>query len=131
MSGCEFCGGPIQRRHHPTGRDEHGGYLDPEFRRPLCHDHHELVGDDLYTLELVRTPGHLTWFERVEIRLRRWAAYCARLDQASPTPSVYGLLASVLERWANELARAIRLLDELFPEWREHPEFYPRRGGEQ
>ncbi len=127
--GCGACGDPIVRKHHLTGRDDRGGYLDPELIQDLCHDHHELVHDDLKTLELEKVAQALTWFERVEIRLRRGAAYCARLDQASPTTTLYGILARVLERWADELARGIRALDELYPDWRQHRGFYPESTG--
>lgn len=126
MASCEFCGGSVERRHHPTGRDEQGRYLDYEFVRDLCHDHHELVHDDSHTLGWEKLEGRpMTWFERIELRLRRWAAYLARLETGSSTPNTYGVLAVVLTRWADELARGIAVLDERFPSWRDDRGLYP------
>lgn len=128
MAGCEFCGAPVKRRHHPTGRDERDLYLDYEFTVGLCHDHHELVHDDSHTLgweKLVGQPH--AWFERMELRLRRWAAFLARLDAdaSAPIPTVWQRLSVLLTRWADELANGIALLDELFPSWRDDRRFYP------
>jgi len=52
VSACVFCGGPSEYRHHPTGRDRSGGYLDPDYTVPVCHDDHCLVHDDFQTLEV-------------------------------------------------------------------------------
>jgi len=126
MSGCEFCGGPVERRHHPTGRDEQDRYLDYEFVRGLCHDHHELVHDDSQTLGWENLEGQPhTWFERIELRLRRWAAYLARLEADARRPNPCGILAVVLTRWADEIRRGVTVLDEQFPTWRDDRGMYP------
>ena len=52
MSGCRFCDGPLDDRHHWTGKDSMGRYLDPWFVVGCCHDHHELTHDDLKGLRL-------------------------------------------------------------------------------
>jgi hypothetical protein len=100
--------------------------LDPEFVQGLCHDHHAFIHDDAHTLGLEKLNGRrLTWFDRVEHRLRRWAAYLGRLESCSAVPTPYGALARTLLRWADELARGIRALDEWFPAWRSVAAFYP------
>jgi hypothetical protein len=126
MANCEFCGGLCERWHHPTGKGENGRYLDPEFVRPTCHDHHELVHDDAQTLGWEKLQGRpLTWFERVELRLRRWAAFLGRLEASSTLRTPYAVLAKTLLRWADELARGIAALDEDIPGWRWISAFYP------
>ena len=124
MSGCDACEGPVERFHHPTGRDEGGVYLDSGFTRPLCHDHHELTHDQWKTLELEVVRDRLPFFERVEIRLRRWAATLMVIDGGTGV-SAFGLLATFLVAWAEELAMGTKRLDERDPTWREDDGFYP------
>jgi hypothetical protein len=53
---CLVCGGPVNRRHHPTGRNlVNGHYMDPRFTFGVCHDHHELFHDDWRTLGIQET----------------------------------------------------------------------------
>ena len=126
MAACEFGDAKADRWHHITGKDEFGRYLDPEFVCPLCHSHHEFVHDDAQTLGWERLQGRrLTWFERVELRLRRWAACLGRLEASSSVSTPYGVLARTLLRWADELAWGIAALDESFPPWRNVAAFYP------
>jgi hypothetical protein len=125
---CIFCGRPVERIHHPTGKDKHNRYLDRQFTVPVCHDHHELLGDDRHTLDL-ETPGApLTWLDRVELRLRRLAVDAARLATSHPNNRWIALAAELLVRWAGELAAFRRHLDERDPGWREDPGFYPGDG---
>jgi hypothetical protein len=126
---CIFCGGPVERRHHPTGRDEQNRYLDREFTVPTCHTHHELLGDDRRTLGLETPGGLLTLLDRVELRLRRTAIDAARLASAQPENRWFELAARLLARWAGELAEFRRHLDERDPTWRDDPGFYPGRAG--
>ena len=127
MSRC-FCGGPWDYSHHYTGRDHEGRYLDPEFKGPACHDDHYLLHDDWHTQEIEKVLSPLTFFERVEIRLRRWAANCARMDEAMRGGTPHGLLGMILARWADELRRGIDVLDYRYPGWREDAGFYPEGG---
>jgi hypothetical protein len=99
-------------------------YLDPEFALPLCGDHHPLVHDHWKDLDLEVAKQPLTWFDRVEVRLRRLAATLMVLDGGAGT-TFFGILASVLVKWADEQAKGIRWLDKHDPAWREDEEFYP------
>ena len=123
---CIFCGRLSERRHHPTGKDEHDRYLDPEFTVPTCHDHHELVGDDRRTLGLETSDLPLTLLDRVELRLRRMAIDAARLAQRHPENRWFALAAELAARWAGELAAFRHHLDQRDPGWRDDPGFYPR-----
>lgn len=135
MIRCEMCGREGRwQAHHPTGKDclrHHPGgegcdcFLDPNLTVPLCHDHHTLCHDDWYTLGVAQPEGDLTWAERVELRLRRLAEALGRIDQTRGGESLFGKLASALVRWADELRRFIRKLDDYAPGWREDQGFYP------
>jgi hypothetical protein len=115
------------KRHHLTGRDHTGGYLDPELTVPVCHDHHTLFHDDWHTGG-VHAPSHeLSLIERVEWRLRRAAAGLARIPAQDDRPSLLGMLATALAAWAAELGRFRRHLDQAMPEWRTDRGFYPLR----
>ncbi len=124
MSACEACGEEPCQGHHWTGKDHQGRYLDPLFAVPLCKDHHPLVHDQWKTLDLETVARPLPWFERIEERLRRWAATLMVLDGGS-RGSLFALTARVLVSWADELAKGTRRLDEGYPTWREDQGFYP------
>jgi hypothetical protein len=100
-------------------------YLDPDFRLPCCHDDHELVHDDWYTLELANVAGPLTVFDRNELRCRRAAVVFARAAEQNPDDPLFGPLARALVGWADEQARGIRRLDERYPDCRSDPGLYP------
>jgi hypothetical protein len=123
VSRCWACGGPLERKHHPTGRGPDGRYLDPRFRAALCHDDHELIHDGWRAqgFEVVEAP--LTAVASVELRARRTAATYARLSNehfdADPTE-----IAETFLVWANDLARHQRHLDEVIPRWRDDPGFH-------
>jgi hypothetical protein len=125
---CIHCGRPAERRHHPTAKDHQDRYLDPEFAVPFCHDHHELLGDDRLTLGVEIAAGPLTLLDRVELRLRRMGIDAARLAQRYPDNRWFSLAATLLARWAGELAAFRRNLDRRDPDWRTDPGFYT--GGE-
>jgi hypothetical protein len=84
--------------------------------------------DDWFTQAIEEVEGPLTFFERVEIRLRRLAACCARMDEARGGGTFWGALARVFARWAEEIAKGIRRFDQRDPSWREDPGFYPEHG---
>lgn len=129
MSGpCVVCGQAATRGHHLTGRGPAEQYLDPELVVPTCHDHHELLHDDWRALKLEKIEERLTFFERWELRLRRLAAFAARQAEAHPDRWLWRSLATCLTRWADELARGLRRLDERDPDWRSDPGFYPEGG---
>lgn len=128
MTGrCIYCGRPAERRHHPTGKDHEDRYLDREFTVPVCHDHHELVGDDRRTLGLEVSERPLTWLDRVEVRLRRMAIDAARLAHRYPDNVWFRRAAELLARCAGELAAFRHHLDARDPNWRDDPGFYPGR----
>jgi hypothetical protein len=129
VSGCLFCGAPQERLHHPTGKDHRADYLDPQFRCPVCHTHHELLGDDRRTLGLEVTERPLSFFERLEIRLRRVGSDLARLVERYPDNAMLAKFAAAVVRWADELAHALRQLDRRDPGWRHDPSFYPPDAG--
>jgi hypothetical protein len=93
----------------------------------MCHGDHSLVGDDqlrMADLEPDLAREDVTIFDRVEVRLRRIAAFAGRVAEAIPLAVLMALLAGFgthLERWANELASAIAILDAAMPGWRRLP----------
>ena len=124
MNACDACGAEGCQFHHLTGRDDQGRYLDPESSLPLCKDHHPLAHDHWKTLDLEVATRRLTTFERIEIGMRRCAATLMVLDGGTGT-TVFGVLAALLVKWANQLAAGTRRLDERDPTWREDRGFYP------
>ncbi len=124
-----WCGRPADELHHPTARvaGEGSPYLDPDFRVPACHDDHALVGDDQIRMADVEprlAQDDTTILDRLEVRLRRTGAFVGRVAEALKIAVVVALvvgLATYLERWANELAAAIGILDSALPGWRTLP----------
>jgi hypothetical protein len=131
---CLICGAGECDGHHATGRAPNGRYLDPDVKLPLCHDHHELVGDDWRTLGVGdRKPRNLpkqdlSLIEQVELRLRRAAVVAGRLAAEHPDWPWLAALARALKRWADELARHIAAQDRRDPDWRTDSGFYPTTG---
>lgn len=122
---CIGCEAHASRRHHPTGRDFAEEYLDADLTVPVCHDDHELIHDDRRTLGTQEPPAPLSWFERVELRLRRIAGDLARLAELHPDKGWLPRCARWLLRWADELANGLRAMDARDPGWRSDPAFYP------
>lgn len=124
-----YCGRPAAELHHPTARvaGERSPYLDPDLGVPACHDDHALIYDDQRRMaELERDLERLdaTILDRLEVRLRRTAAFAGRVAEAVALSAVVAVIlgfATHLERWANELDTAIRILDASFPGWRTLP----------
>ena len=124
MSGaCEFCGGPFDRLHHPTGRDHLGRYLDPMLVLPTDHDCHVFVHDDWRHENLDKLKIPRTLVEYIVIRLRRLSMNLGRMDQQLGGGTFWGSLATAMQGWADELGDHVRRLDERFPGWRDGGEY--------
>ncbi|MEX0983924.1 MAG: hypothetical protein WD096_02620 [Actinomycetota bacterium] len=111
------------RRHHPTGRDAYGDYLDPDLIAPCTHSEHETVHDDWKTLGLENPIPTPSFLERLELGLRRLGAFLGRLAtscQGSWAIFIGGLAAASL-RWANGLQACRVALDAGAPGWRDLP----------
>jgi hypothetical protein len=121
---CEFCGGPFDRLHHPTGRDHLGHYLDPMLVLRADHDCHEFVHDDWRHERLDKLQRPRTVVEYIAIRLCRLAMNLGRIDQSQGGGTFWGLLATAMQRWADELEDHVRRLDERYPGWRDDRGFY-------
>src|SRR4051794_26387461 len=113
---CVRCGRRGDHQHHPTGSDEHGERLDDDLVVWLCRACHLGAHNTLRILELERTPGPLCVVERVELRLRRVAAFLVGLG--APWTLMSGVLAKAMNGWADELAGHTRGLDHRYPDWR-------------
>ena len=124
-----YCGRPADELHHPTARvaGEGSPYLDPDFRVPACHDDHALIYDDqrrMADLEPDLGRDDVTILDRLEVRLRRVAAFVGRVGEILQIAGLIALVAGLathVERWANELAVAIAILDSSVPGWRTLP----------
>jgi hypothetical protein len=124
-----WCGQPADERHHLTARvgGEDTPYLDPELWVWTCHDDHSLASDDQLRMadwETDLTRSGVTRLDRLEVRLRRVAAFLGRLAKALGMPVVVAIvarLATHIERWAVDLAAAIAILDSAMPGWRTLP----------
>jgi hypothetical protein len=106
---CIICGAPAEAPHHVTWRGAAGAYLDPEFRAPLCHSHHEFVGEDRWTGEGTAPNRSETFLDSLELRLGRTAIFVGRVAESLPEPlaTLLASLAEHLARWAAELAEYI------------------------
>lgn len=121
---CTFGDEPGEDRHHPTGRDDEGRYLDPSFMASLCHDDHELCHDDLKTGAIENTRPIPTFLERLQLGLERLSRFLGRLaDTRSEDPlgGFLAALAAATSSWAAKLAATIVALDQGTPRWRTLP----------
>lgn len=109
-AACAICGKPAVDDHHVTGRGPDGAYLDPDLKTPLCHDDHELAGDDLRDegLEkpLCAAPGPTVSVVKVAYRLERAAVFLVRVAEAVPLFRWLAVLAQSMRAWACELYEA-------------------------
>ena len=119
---CCPCGQPAEDRHHLTGRGPDGDYLDPDLAVPVCHDDHELAGEDLRAEGLerpLRAPsGPVTAVEQVAYRLDRVGVFLGRVAEVVPALVWVTVLAGHLRRWAEQLWGTARRLDAWDPGWR-------------
>jgi hypothetical protein len=113
---CTRCGRPGEHFHHLTLRAENGERLDDDLVVWLCKPCHLGEHNTLRILELERAVGPLTVVERVELRLRRVAAFLIRLGV--PFSVLCHPLGVAMSRWADDLAGHIRGLDQRYPGWR-------------
>jgi hypothetical protein len=90
--------------------------LDDDLVVWLCRVCHLHAHNTLRILELERAVGPLSAVERVELRLRRVAAFLAGLG--APWGVLTSPLAAAMSRWADELAGQARSLDRRYPGWR-------------
>jgi len=117
---CAMCGQPADDDHHLTGRGSDGKYLDPELTAPLCHDCHELVGDDLRGEDLEKPLRKVTIPERVAHCLDRTGVLLSRVAEIPPL-SWIGRLAGACHRWAWLLWGFVAALDAWNRGWRSAP----------
>ena len=117
---CLLCSEPPEDNHHVTGTDAGDAYLDPGLTGPLCHDCHELVGDDAHTAGMPTPETTDTFLGSLKLRLSRTASFVGRVAECLPEPfaSFFALLATHLARWAARLHDSITVLDENLPQWR-------------
>src|SRR5205823_13197345 len=128
---CLLCGRPADEDHHLTARvaGDRSPYLDPDLRLCVCHDDHQLFGDDqkrMVDLE-PNLRERTTFLDWLEVRLRRLAAFGGRCAEAIVNEALKALVAVVaqhLDLWANELARVIAGLDRACPAWRTIPDVH-------
>lgn len=125
---CVYCGAEGALRHHLTGRDAQLRYLDPRLTLPLCHDCHQLVHDDLRTLDVDdpqdRAIEEQPLVELVELRLRRLAVALGRIADALPDFTWLARLAETAKWWADHLRRDVTARDARDPGWRQDQRFY-------
>jgi hypothetical protein len=120
---CLFCGEADACRHHLTGRDADGKYLDPALRGPLCPSCHPLVHEDWNTAGVRDRITPTTFLDSLQLRLRRTALFLGRLAPTIPEPfdQLLAGLAEAMAGWAAQLAIALVALDATFPTWRKTP----------
>ncbi len=113
---CVRCGSPGDHHHHPCGSDDAGAHMNPEFVVWLCKPCHLGDHNARHILELEYAKGRLTIPERIELCLRRVAAFLTSLRD--PWAPLTTPLAVAMSRWADDLAGFRRRLDVRYPGWR-------------
>jgi hypothetical protein len=116
---CVICGRPSVDYHHVTQRQ-----IDPDVVLPLCHDHHELMGDDWHTAGIPPETEAPTVLHQLELGLRRWAMLIGRAavhPLLAPAAPLLRVLAAWMAKWAARLRACIAGLDQACPEWRQAP----------
>ncbi len=107
MSVCVLCQtAEAEDLHHPTGRID-GRYVDPDFVVPVCHDCHELAGDDLRAEGLERGVTASTTVEAVAHCLDCLGVFCARLANSDPS-SLAATIGRRLRRYARDLRAEVQ-----------------------
>jgi hypothetical protein len=113
---CFRCGKRGEHDHHLTLRDDRGERMDDELVVWLCGVCHKQAHNVLRILELEYVRGPLSVPERIEVRLRRVAAFLALLGV--PWSPLTAPLATAMTRWADDLAVHTRDLYTRCPDWR-------------
>jgi hypothetical protein len=110
------CGRVAQERHHLSAKDDADTQMNPELWVWLCRACHLADHNTRHILELQFVPGRLTVPERVELCLRRVAAFLANLGD--PWVVLTTPLAGAMSGWADDLAAFRLKLDTRYPDWR-------------
>ena len=98
--------------HHLTGRGSDKNYLDPELVVVLCHDHHELIHDDLRQEQVDKPLDSVSAASRVARRLIRVALIFDRVAEVTPTLGCLIGVAAAMRRWAEELVAEEQIEEE-------------------
>jgi hypothetical protein len=117
---CAMCGEPSVDGHHLTCRGANERYLDPALVAHLCHDCHELIGDDLRQEGLAKPIACASVFEKAAYRLECTAVFLARVAEYLGFAWL-DRLARSMRLWAAELRRGVQLLDAHLRAWRQIP----------
>src|SRR3954454_16196616 len=113
---CLRCGRPAAEEHHLSGSDETGSHIDPELVVWLCPPCHRGDHNTRHILDLEKVSGTLSVPERIELCLRRVAAFLASLGE--PWAILATRLAAAMSGWADDLAAFRLKLDDRYPDWR-------------
>jgi len=117
---CFLCPKPVAQRHHLTGRDPTGAYLDPQLTVGLCASHHVLVHEDLRSQRLDTPPVGSVWSpaRALAFRIDRLATFLGRYAERSDQP-LWEPLAEALRDWSEPESAAS---DPTPWRQREHPD---------
>jgi hypothetical protein len=115
---CVICGVPADDPHHYGGRNHESCYLDPHATAPVCHDDHELLGDDMRAEGLEAPCVGTTVLEELAHRMEGFAVLMARVAEVRPDDRWLANLASASRIWADDAHELVRRFDELLPDWR-------------
>jgi hypothetical protein len=113
---CVRCGRPAAEEHHLSGSDDTGAHVDPSLVVWLCRPCHRGDHNTRHILELEHVTSRLAVPERIELCLRRVAAFLASLGD--PWMVVTGPLAGAMSGWADDLGAFRLRLDGRYPGWR-------------
>jgi hypothetical protein len=115
---CAICGAVAEDAHHLTSRGLNLSHLDPNLKVPLCHDCHELQGDDRRHQGIEKPLRSTNPLEIVERSARGVGVFLGRLGAATEF-SWCLLLAAACVSWAETLHGVITALDRWNGGWRD------------
>ena len=115
---CVICGSPAADLHHLTGRCADGSYLHPRLTAPLCHDDHELCGEDLRDEDLERPCADTSEIGQLAYGIARVATFLARAVEADPGKAWLEPIAEMFRECEETVYAHIRALDDHDPDWR-------------
>jgi hypothetical protein len=110
------CGRVAAEQHHLSAKDDTDTHMNPELWVWLCKPCHLADHNTRHILELQHVTGRLTVPERIELCLRRVAAFLGSLGD--PWSVLTLPLAGAMSGWADDLAGFRQLLDGRYPDWR-------------